>query len=135
MAHFAEIDEKGKVIRVLVVEQEFIDTGSLGNPSNWIQTSYNSCGGIHYKPNSDEPSGQPALRKSFAGIGFTYDKERDAFIPPKPFPSWILNEETCLWEAPVPLPATDEFWEWNEKAQQWAIPKELNQETEEWIFE
>ena len=94
MSHFAKLDENNKVIDVLVVEQEFIDTGALGLPSSWVQTSCNTHMGEH------KLGGTP-LRKNFAGIGFTYDKDRDAFIPPKPYPSWILDEDTGWWKAPT----------------------------------
>ncbi|SVD42628.1 uncharacterized protein METZ01_LOCUS395482, partial [marine metagenome] len=92
------------VTRVIVAEQPVIDSGALGDPSNWIKTSYNTKGGVHYAPNSNEPDGGVALRKNYAGKGFTYDKDRDAFISPKPFESWILSEDTCCWEPPVPYP-------------------------------
>ena len=91
MAHFAEIDGAGAVLRVIVADQEFIDSGAVGHPSNWVQTSYNTMGGKH------EKGGQP-LRKNYAGPGFVYDRGRDAFIPPKPGDDAVLNEETCQWE-------------------------------------
>ena len=95
MSHFAKVINN-IVTEVLVIEQDVIDTGLFGDPSLWIQTSYNTHGGQH-------PAGTP-LRKNFAGIGYSYDSQRDAFIPPKPFPSWTLDEETCFWEAPEPKP-------------------------------
>lgn len=91
MSHFAKVED-GIVTEVLVIEQDVIDTGIFGDPAMWVQTSYNTLAGQH-------PEGRP-LRKNFAGIGYTYDAERDAFIPPQPDPSWVLNEETCCWEAP-----------------------------------
>lgn len=112
MSHFAEIDDNDRVVRVLVVEREMIDSGTLGDPDRWIQTSYNTRGGIHI-------FGGTPLRKNFAGIGFTYDRLRDAFIPPAPFPSWILNNETCLWEAPVPKPDDSRIYIWNESNLCW----------------
>jgi hypothetical protein len=93
MSHFAKV-EGGIVTEVLVIEQDVIDTGLFGDPALWVQTSYNTYGGQH-------PEGRP-LRKNYAGIGYTYDAERDAFIPPQPFASWTLNEDTCLWGAPAP---------------------------------
>lgn len=121
MTHFAEIDENNIVIRVLVINQDEIDSGVWGNPNKWIRTSYNTHGGIHYKPNSNIPSDiqTKSLRKNFAGIGFTYDEGRDAFISPKPFNSWILNEETCCWESPIPCPNDDKVYSWNEETQEW----------------
>tara|TARA_Y100000310_G_C20190160_1_gene582120 strand:+ start:134 stop:529 length:396 start_codon:yes stop_codon:yes gene_type:complete len=128
MSHFAEVTDDFidhfEVKRVLVVSQEFIDSGRLGDPSNWIQTSYNSRGGVHYAPNSSIPDGGVALRKNYAGIGYTYDPVRDAFIAPKSFNSWSLNELTCLWEPPVPFPggvSSPAAYEWNEDAQSWDL--------------
>jgi hypothetical protein len=115
MAHFAKVVD-GIVAQVIVAEPEFFDTFVDSSPGEWIQTSYNTYGGQH-------PEGRP-LRKNYAGIGFTYDPQRDAFIPPKPFASWLLNAESCLWEAPVPRP-TDGFYSWNEEAQSWGL---VNQE-------
>lgn len=106
MSHFAKI-ENGIVTQVIVAEQDFIDTID----GKWIQTSYNTYAGQH-------PEGRP-LRKNYAGIGYTYDSERDAFIPPKPFDSWVLNEDTCLWEAPVPMPEDDKIYTWNEETLFW----------------
>ena len=93
MSHFAQIDENNIVTNVIVAEQDFIDSGAVGDPSKWIQTSYNTQAGEH------KLGGTP-LRKNYAGIGYTYDSTLDAFIPPKPFNSWVLNEDTCLWNAP-----------------------------------
>jgi hypothetical protein len=98
MAHFAQIDENNIVTQVIVIEQYVLDTGLFGDPINWIQTSYNTIGGVH------KLGGTP-LRKNYAGIGYTYDSTRDAFIPPKPFNSWVLNETSCIYEAPTPKPA------------------------------
>ena len=121
MSHFAHIDENGIVTQVIVVEQEVINSGIFGHPSNWIQTSYNTRGGKHYAPNSWDEDNIPPLRKNFAGIGFTYDLGRDAFIPPKPYDSWILDETTCKWEPPVPYPNDGTIYEWNEETQAWDI--------------
>ena len=98
MSHFAKVVD-GYVVQVIVAEADFFDTFVDSSPGEWIQTSYNTHGGQH-------PEGRP-LRKNYAGIGFTYDRERDAFIPPKLDDSWILNEETCLWEEPT---QKDESW-------------------------
>ena len=110
MAHFAKVKD-GIVMKVIVAEQEFVDTYVDNEPGIWVQTSYNTKGGVHLL-------GGTPLRKNYAGIGFTYDRERDAFIPPKPFPSWTLNEETCLWEAPIPHPE-GKARNWNEDNQSW----------------
>ncbi len=118
MAHFAEIKD-GIVQRVIVIEQDVLDSGNWGDPSNWVQTSYNTRGGVHYAPNSHEPDGGVALRKNYAGKGYTYDQTRDAFIPPKPFPSWILNEDTCNWDALVPYPDDGKMYRWNEPTTSW----------------
>lgn len=112
MAHFAKI-RNGIVLQVIVAEQDVIDSGLFGDPASWVQTSYNTRAGRH-------PEGRP-LRKNYAGIGYTYDAERDAFIPPKPFPSWILNEDTCLWSPPVPRPADGNEYEWDEDGQSWVL--------------
>lgn len=110
MSHFAKI-ENGIVTQVIVAEEDFIQTGALGDPAGWIQTSYNTRGGEH-------PEGRP-LRKNYAGIGYTYDSQRDAFIPPQPYPSWTLNEETCLWDCPVAMPTEGGPFVWNESTQTW----------------
>ena len=112
MAHFAKV-ENGIVTEVLVIEQDVIDIGMFGDPSLWVQTSYNTHGGQH-------PEGRP-LRKNYAGVGFTYDVERDAFIPPQPFQSWKLNETTCLWEAPVEYPNDGNLYTWNENSLSWEL--------------
>lgn len=107
MSHFAELDENSAVLRVIVADQDFIDT----QPGTWIQTSYNTSGGVH-------AAGGAPLRKNYAGPGFFYDEARDAFIPPKPFPSWSLNETTCLWEAPIPCPDGLGYY-WDESELRW----------------
>jgi hypothetical protein len=105
MSHFAKV-ENGIVTQVIVAEQDFINTGAVGNPASWVQTSYNTRGGVHYQPNSQLPSvdQSKALRKNYAGIGYTYDSQRDAFYAPSPFPSWVLDEETCIWNPPYAAP-------------------------------
>ena len=120
MSHFAEVID-GIVIRVIVVEQEFIDSGSIGEPIRWIQTSYNTRGGIHYDNKTGQPSKDQSksLRYNFACIGCAYDEVRDAFIEETPFESWILNESTCLWESPVPYPNDGGNYYWDEVNQSW----------------
>ena len=102
MAHFARVNIQMLVTQVICAEQEFIDT--LPDAGSWVKTSYNTYGGKHYDPNTREEDDGVPLRKNFAGIGFKYDIERDAFIAPQPFPSWSLNEDTCLWESPYECP-------------------------------
>ena len=112
MSHFAKV-ENGIVTEVLVIEQDVIDTGLFGDPALFMQTSYNTHGGQH-------PNGTP-LRKNYAGVGYTYDSVRDAFIPPRPFPSWLLNEDTCLWDAPIPYPDDGQMYSWDEPSQSWSL--------------
>jgi len=95
MAHFAKVNN-GVVVQVIVAEPEFFDTFVDSSPGEWLQTSYNTYGGVHV-------NGGTPLRKNYAGIGFTYNRTLDAFIPPKPYASWTLNEDTCLWNAPEPV--------------------------------
>jgi hypothetical protein len=114
MAHFAELDANNVVLRVIVVHNnELMENGNESESKgiafcqslfggNWVQTSYNAN-----------------FRKNYAGQGFTYDAQRDAFIPPKPFASWVLNEETCQWDAPVPRPDGDKFYRWDESLINW----------------
>lgn len=119
MSYFAELDSENIVIRVIAADQDFIDSGKVGDPNNWVQTSYNTRGGVHYAPNSNTPDGGVALRKNYAGVGYTYDETRDAFILPKPYPSWILNEDTCKWDAPTPMPDDGKIYYWDEDTTNW----------------
>lgn len=120
MAHFAKVLD-GKVTQVIVAEPEFFDIFVDSSPGQWIQTSYNTRGGVHYKPNSDEPSDDQskALRGNYAGIGFTYDAQNDVFYAPQPFPSWTLNQTTWTWEAPTPCPQDGKFYYWDESTTSW----------------
>ena len=119
MSHFAEIDKDNIVQRVIVAKQDFIDSGAVSDANNWVQTSFNTRGGVHYAPNSNEPDGGIALRKNYAGKGYTYDKTRDAFVPPKPHLSWVLDEDTCQWDAPTPYPDDDKIYNWDEDTTSW----------------
>lgn len=121
MSHFAQIDSNDTVTRVLVIEQDVIDTELFGDPASFVQTSYNTRGGVHYDPYTNQPSEDQSksLRKNFAGIGFKYDRTRDAFIPPQNFASWLLNEETCLWDAPVARPTDGKYYDWDEANLNW----------------
>jgi len=126
MAHFAKVNN-GIVEQVIVAEPEFFDTFVDSSPGQWIQTSYNTRGGVHYDPATGEPSADQskALRKNYAGIGYLYDATRDAFMPPKPYASWVLNEQTCLWQAPAPYPTDGGRYTCNESTQAWdAVPYE-----------
>ena len=109
MAHFCKI-ENNIVTQVIVADTKEWCESHLGG--EWLQTSYNTYGGIH------KEGGKP-LRKNYAGIGYTYDKERDAFIPPQPFSSWTLNEETCLWDSPIPKPQGSDIYLWDEQKVEW----------------
>jgi len=126
MSHFAKIDDNNIVTFVTVGRQE--DDGAEAELTartgdTYKQTSYNTRGGVHYDPETGEPSADQskALRFNYAGIGYTYDEDRDAFIPPKPFESWVLDEATCLWVAPVPMPEGGEDYTWNEENQSWDL--------------
>jgi hypothetical protein len=103
MSHFAKV-ENNAVTNVIVAEQDFINSGHVGDSFLWVQTSYNGN-----------------FRKNYAGIGYSYDSVRDAFIPPKPFESWVLNEDTCRWDAPTPMPDDGQMYTWNEDAQAWDV--------------
>ena len=111
MAHFAKV-ENGIVTQVIVIDQETLNTGHWGDPASWVQTSYNTHGGVHSQ-------GGTPLRKNYAGIGYSYDTGRDAFIPPKTYASWVLNENTCLWAAPVAMPTDDKMYRWDEPTTSW----------------
>ena len=113
MAHYAKV-ENTLVTQVIVAEAEFFDTFVDSSPGEWIQTSYNTHGGVH-------TSGGTPLRKNYAGVGFTYNKILDAFISPQPYPSWTLNEETCLWNPPTAYPDDGLLYEWNEENLAWDL--------------
>jgi len=122
MAHYAELNHENIVIRVIpgwdeTVKSDMEQILLLETGNTWKRTSYNTQGGQH-------PDGKP-FRKNYAGIGYKYDAQRDAFIPPQPFPSWILNESTCLWDAPTPMPTDSQRYYWDEATTSWvAVPTE-----------
>lgn len=120
MAHFAYL-ENNIVIQVITADEDFLSSLSDQERENWKQTSYNTCGNVHYDPDTNQPSQDQskAFRKNYAGIGFSYDPVRDAFYAPQPYPSWTLNEDSCLWEAPVAYPNDGNLYTWNEAQLQW----------------
>lgn len=117
MAHYAKVTN-GKVVKVIVAEASFFDNFIDDSPGKWIQTSYNTRGGVHYEPNSNTPSADQskALRGNYAGVGYTYDSTLDAFYAPQPFNSWTLNTGLFLWEAPIAYPGSGS---WDEETQNW----------------
>ena len=119
MAHFAKV-ENGIVIEVNVAEREILDTGLFGNPTSWVQTSYNTKNNVHYGPDG-KPDGGVALRGNYAGIGFIYDEVNDIFYPPQPYPSWRLNFSVCNWIPPVPEPTDGKWYNWDEENQVWVL--------------
>lgn len=121
MSHFAKLDANDVVLQVQVIEQDVINTGAFGDPTLFERTSYNTRGGIYFTPetNTPDPDQSKAFRKNFAGIGFKLDRVRDAFIPPQNYPSWVLNEFSCLWEAPTPMPTDGKMYRWNEPTLSW----------------
>lgn len=113
MSHFARV-ENGIVTQVIVAEQDFIDSGAVGDPAQWIQTSYNTFAGQHR-------NGGIPLRKNYAGIGYVYDAVRDAFYAQKPEGTWILNEQTCEWQRPSPCPQDGQMYYFDENTQTWTV--------------
>ena len=118
MSHFAQVID-GIVQNVIVAEQDFIDT--LPDAKNWIQTSYNTYGNIHYDSVTKLPSGNSPLRGNYAGIGYIYDAVNDVFYAPQPYLSWILNNATWTWEAPTPIPNDGNNYVWDEPTLQWVL--------------
>lgn len=122
MAHFAKLDNLGVVVFVTVGRDEDEELALCARTGDtYRKTSFNTRGGIHFNPETGEPSEDQskAFRKNFAGIGYRYDFDRDAFIPPKPFKSWVLNEESCLWEAPIVYPNDNKQYVWDENIKNW----------------
>ena len=111
MAHYAKVNN-GIVEQVIVAELEFFNTFVDSSPGAWVQTSYNTFGGVHL-------NGETPLRKNYAGIGYTYDITKDAFIPPKPYASWTLVEATCQWQAPIAYPDDGKEYNWDESSTNW----------------
>lgn len=119
MSHYAKV-VNNIVTQVIVADEEFIQNYSQPGeePGVWIQTSYNTRGGVHYGQDGN-PDGGVALRGNYAGIGYIYDQTNDVFYPPSPFPSWQINTTTWAWEAPVPYPTDDKTYTWNEETTNW----------------
>lgn len=123
MAHWAELDDTNTVLRVVVTSNDKPDEGyqwlidNLGG--RWVKTSYNAVGGKRRDPETNEMTDEPGFRKNYAGIGFTYDEQRDGFIPPQPLSSWVIDEATCLWVPPIPYPSDGGAYEWDESTVSW----------------
>lgn len=126
MAHFAKV-LNGIVQQVIVAEPEFFNTFIDNSPGAWLQTSYNTHGGIHYGPDG-QPDGGIALRANYAGVGYTYNQQEDVFYAPQPYPSWTISAPDWIWKAPVPMPTDGKVYEWNEATLSWVelIFSELN---------
>jgi len=118
MSHYAKV-VNGTVTQVIVAEPEFFNTFRDTSPGDWIQTSYNTRGNVHYLPNSDTPSGQPAVRGNYAGVGYTYDRANDVFYAAQPYASWELNQSTWTWHAPVAYPTDGNVYTWDEATKSW----------------
>ena len=123
MGHYAKVVD-GKVTQVIVAEADFFDTFVDSSPGEWIQTSYNTRGNVHYGQDG-QPDDGVALRGNYAGIGYTYDRTNDVFYTQQPYASWILNETTWTWEAPTPYPNDDKVYHWDEETTSW---KEVTEE-------
>jgi hypothetical protein len=117
MSNYAKV-LNGLVLEVIVADADFIKTFKDTNPGTWLQTSYNTRGGVHYGADG-QPDGGVAFRANYAGIGYTYDSVNDVFYAPQPYPSWVLNTQTYLWDAPVPYPTTGGPYTWDEATQSW----------------
>jgi len=122
MPHYAKVCD-GKVIQVIVAGPEFFDTFVDSSPGSWIQTSYNTRGGVHYNADG-HPDGGTALRGNYAGIGYTYDQANDVFYAPQPYPSWVLDQTTWLWDAPVAVPTDGQQYVWDETTVGWKLVTE-----------
>jgi hypothetical protein len=122
MSYFAQVVD-GIVVDVIRIEQDVLNTGLWGNPASFVQTSYNTHGGIYYIPNSNPPEPDPdqskALRANYAGIGYTYDSVNDVFYAPQPYPSWTIGPPTWEWQPPVPYPSEGGPYMWDEATQSW----------------
>lgn len=118
MSHYAKV-VNGKVIDVIVADESFFNIFIDTSPGTWLQTSYNTRGGVHYAPNSDTPDGGVALRGNYAGIGFVYDSTNDVFYPPQPYPSWTISAPNWTWTPPIPYPTDGKNYKWDEPTKTW----------------
>jgi hypothetical protein len=125
MSNYAKV-LNGKVLEVIVADASYFDTFVDTSPGAWLQTSYNTRGGVHYGANG-QPDGGVALRANYAGIGYTYDQVNDVFYAPQPYPSWTISAPTWLWQPPVPYPTDGKNYVWDESTQTWVLaPTEVN---------
>jgi hypothetical protein len=120
VSHFAKV-ENGIVTQVIVAEQDFINTGLVGEPNTWIQTSYNTRANVHYDPITNQPDNGIALRGNYAGIGYTYDSANDVFYTAAPYPSWHISSNTWSWQPPVECPNDGNTYDWDEANTQWVL--------------
>jgi len=118
MSHFAQVIN-GVVAQVIVAEQDFIN--NLPDKQNWIQTSYNTRGGVHYTPNTNTPDSGAALRANYAGIGYIYDATHDVFYAPQPYLSWTISAPTWTWTPPTPYPTDGKVYSWDETTKSWIL--------------
>lgn len=119
MPYFAKV-RSGLVVQVIRAESEFFNTFVDSSPGDWLETSYNTRGNLHYGPDG-QPDGGIPFRGNYAGIGYSYSSEYDVFYPPQPYPSWALNHDTWLWEAPIPYPTDGQAYCWDEATVSWII--------------
>jgi hypothetical protein len=117
MAHFAKV-LNGQVIQVIVAEPEFFNTFRDTSPGTWLQTSYNTRGGVHYGADG-QPDGGVPLRANYAGTGYIYNAQEDVFYAPQPFSSWTISAPDWIWKAPVPMPEDGKVYIWDEAALNW----------------
>ena len=122
MSNYAKVLNE-KVLKVIVADASFFDTFVDSSPGTWVQTSYNTRGGVYYLPNSNTPSPDQskALRANYAGIDYTYDQINDVFYAPQPYPSWVISAPTWIWEAPVPYPSDGGNYYWDEATLSWVL--------------
>jgi hypothetical protein len=119
MSHYAKVLD-GKVIQIIVANSDFFNTFTDTSAGAWLQTSYNTRGGVHYGQDG-QADGKEPLRGNYAGIGFTYDQVNDVFYAPQPFPSWTISAPTWTWEAPIPCPTDNKMYSWDEPTTSWAL--------------